>query len=585
MTPAGGADGEPAGRRERPSRSEWAAALALTAAVAALAVVRLACAGGLWRDEAGALRLATLPSLREACGLFQHEAFPPLFLVTVRAYVRLAGGGDLALRAFGLAVGLGIAGALWLNARTTARTVPLLSLALLGLDAPFLIFADSVRGYGIGSALLLLTYGLLARGLAEPPGRPPAAGRLALDALTALAAVASVQLLLGNAPLLFALCAAAAAVAVARRRWWRAAWTAGCGAAAALSLLPYAGQLAAARREWSAILTYQIGARRIWNRFIETVGPRPVLFVWLLLLAIGVAGVLRELARRRGAEQALEPHRLNVAAFAALTIAGAPLACWAFLEHLGYPPRPWYFLPLMAILATALDTVFGVLSGDGGDVSVAGDGGTGASVAGGKRRRSRRRLRRLHRLRMGAAALVAAAQVLPLSQRLVARQTNADLVAKTVAAAAAPRDLVVVVPWYYGISFDRYYHGAARRLTLPVIEDHGIHRYDLLKASLAAPHPLDDLLQAVATTLRSGGRVWLVGAARWPPPGTTAPPRPPAPRSPAGWHDFPYIVDWSNQLGRFLQQHARTATPVAAGESGPVSDLETMPLAVLQGWR
>src|ERR1700688_4736445 len=83
-----------------------------------------------------------------------------------RARARSRGGGARALRAFGLAVGLGIAGILWLNARTTARTVPLLSLALLGLDVPFLVFGESLRGYGMGSALILLTYGLLARALA-----------------------------------------------------------------------------------------------------------------------------------------------------------------------------------------------------------------------------------------------------------------------------------------------------------------------------------------------------------------------------------------------------------------------------------
>jgi hypothetical protein len=181
--------------------------------------------------------------------------------------------------------------------------------------------------------------------------------------------------------------------------------------------------------------------------------------------------------------------------------------------------------------------------------------------------------------------VVAAAQVLPLSQRLAARQTNADLVAATVAAAAAPRDLVVVVPWYYGVSFGRYYHGAAPWLTLPVVADHRFHRYDLLKPRLAAAHPLDDLLQAVAATLRGGGRVWLVGAARWPSPGAAAALRPPAPGSPAGWHDYPYIVDWSEQLGRFLQLHARGAAAVATAASGAVSDLEDMTLAVLQGWR
>ncbi len=565
---------------------EWAAAALLTAAVAALSLARMLHAGGLWRDEAGEARLATLPTLHEVVGLFQHEAFPPLFPFMVRAYTHLVGGGDQQLRLFGLAVGLGIAACLWLNARTTARTVPLLSLALLGLDVPFLVFGDSVRGYGMGSALILLTYGLMARALALGPGARQWPVRL----LTAVAAIASVQVLMSNAALLLGLCAAAATVALGRRRPGLAAWIVGCGAAAALSLLPYAAQLAAARRQWSPIVVYPIGVRRIALAFADTVGPRLVLWIWLLLIVAGLAGVIGELARRRGGDgwtagggdgrtaggtdggaadrrtdggmgmvAAEDPWRSGVAAFAGLTIAGALLANLLFLLILGYPPRPWYFLPLMALVASALETVFGALSRSGKGFAA---------------------------LRLAVVALVAALQAVPLWEHLDVRQTNADLVAREVAMAAAPQDLVVVMPWFYGVSFNRYYTGAARWLTLPDIPDHRIHRYDFLKARLASSHPLDDVLAAVAATLRSGHRVWLAGSADWrvPVPAAAVPP-PPAPHSPAGWHDFPYMVAWSLQLRQFLQCHATAvaAVPVPGGE--PVSSLEDLRLAVAQGWR
>jgi hypothetical protein len=546
--------GRGAGTEETP-RWEWGAALVLTAAVAALHAVRLLYAGGLWRDEAGAARLAMMPTIREIFGLFQHEAFPLLFPVTVRAFMSWVGGGDGALRAFGLAVGLAIAAILWLNARA-ARTVPLLSLALLGLDVPFLVYGDSLRGYGLGSALILLTYGLLARSLAAPD-EPPV-----LIASLAVAAVASVQVVLSNAALLGALCAAGMVVAVARRRRRLAGWIAGCGALAALSLLPYAAPLAAARREWSVIVTYPTRIVHVWHGFTGTIGPLPVQGVWLVLLVVSLAGAVLGLiraARTSSAISAGEPGSpANVALFAAVTVLFALVADGVFLKTLSYRPRPWYYLPLMALLASAFDAVFS------------------------------RSGRRLGLLRLAVVLLVAGVQWLPwqpMSQQLTARQTNVDLVARQVAAAATPQDLVVVNSWYYGVSFNRYYAGTARWLTLPDIPDHRVHRYDLLKVRMAAAHPIDDVLSAVAATLRSGHRVWLVGGARWPQPGEAVPRLPPAPFTPEGWHDWPYTTAWSRQLGSFLQGHAVHAAAVAVPAGGPVSELEDLPLVVVEGWR
>src|SRR5437870_12301739 len=46
-------------------RAEWTAAVLLTVAVGGLHLLRLLHAGGLWRDEAAAVALATLPTVRE----------------------------------------------------------------------------------------------------------------------------------------------------------------------------------------------------------------------------------------------------------------------------------------------------------------------------------------------------------------------------------------------------------------------------------------------------------------------------------------------------------------------------------------
>lgn len=505
--------------------------------------MRMLHAGGLWRDEAGAARLAMMPTVREIFGLFQHEAFPLLFPVTVRTWMAVVGGGDAALRAFGLLVGLALVGVLWWNARAW-RTVPLLSLALLGLSVPVLIYGDSVRGYGLGSVLLLVMLGLLARALSSP--KAPIAVLAALPVV----AVACVQVVLSNSALLGALCGAAIVVAALRRRWGLAAWIFGSGALAALSLLPYVASLAAARQQWSMIVTYPIQMIRIWHGFQETIGPRLVLGVWLLLLGLGVA--FAWIWRR---DEHGEP-RMDVTLFAALTILFALVADGVFLKTLGYRPRAWYYVPLMVLLAGALDAVWARSGG-----------------------------RRLAAVRAAAVVLVVAAQCVPLWQQATLRQTNVDLVAAQVAAAAAPDDLVVVNSWYYGVSFNRYYTGQARWLTLPDIPDHRVHRYDLLKARMVSRFPIDDVLGTIAAALRSGHRVWLVGGADWPRPGETVQALPPAPFTPEGWHDWPYATSWSRQLGAYLESHAGHLTPVAVPVVDRVSALEHLPLVVVAGWR
>jgi len=519
------------------ARWEWIAAIGLTVAVAALHTVRMLHAGGLWRDEAGAARLAMMPTVREMFGLFQHEAFQLLFPVTIRTWMAVVGGGDAALRAFGLLVGLALVGVLWWNARAW-RTVPLLSLAFLGLSVPVLIYGDSVRGYGLGSVLLLLMLGLLARALSP---QAPMAPMTVLAALPVVA-VACVQVVLSNSALLGALCGAAIVVAAIRLRWGLAAWIFGSGALAALSLLPYAASLAAARQQWSMIVTYPIQLIRIWHGFQETVGPRLVLGGWLVLLGVGLAVALSR--------------RQDVTLFAALTIVFAVVADGVFLKTLGYRPRAWYYVPLMALLAGSLDAVWARSGG-----------------------------RRLAAVRAAAVVLVIGAGCVPLWQQATLRQTNVDLVAARVAASAAPDDLVVVNSWYYGVSFNRYYTGAARWLTLPDIRDHRVHRYDLLKARMVSRSPIDDVLATISTALKDGHRVWLVGGADWPRPGETVQALPPAPLTPEGWHDWPYATSWSRQLGAFLESHAGQIAPVAVPVDGPVSVLENLPLAVAAGWR
>ena len=109
--------------------------------------------------------------------------------------------------------------------------------------------------------------------------------------------------------------------------------------------------------------------------------------------------------------------------------------------------------------------------------------------------------------------------VVPASKAVQVRQTNMDMIATTLAHTAAEGDVVVVSPWYLGVSFARYYHGPAAWTTLPPIEDHSMHRYDLLQERMASTTPIDSVLAQMGVALASGRHVWVVGELRFPPKG------------------------------------------------------------------
>ena len=544
-------------------------------------------AGGLWRDEAGLAHLAILPSLGEVWRLLPRDSVPILVPIAIRMFSRVAGASDQALRGFGMTIGLAIAAALWLAARSIGRTLPLVSLALVGGNAAFVVFGDSLRGYGLGSLFIVLGFAALGRLLAHPgPGSAAAA---------LLAALGAVHSLFGNAPLVAALCAAAAIAALWRGRRRVAAAALGIGITAGLSLLPYAALLNEAR-SWSTLVSNPISLWQIVRVLAATLGPAAA--VWLGLVGLGLAGVAWRLARRRrqvaasdtfdreleplpagreGPRSGAQPAAGAAAApaavpaapearvfpddalrlFSALVIVLGIAAQLLFLAFLNFTPRAWYDLPLLALVGSALEPLLADLC-----------------------RTPWTRLSRLVLVVALAAVLLPAA--LP---RLRMRMTNADLVARRLALTASSGDLVVVSPWLFGVSFDRYYRGPASWMTLPQMADHRTHRHALLKAALAAPHPIDDVLQGTRRALAGGHRVWLVGKLRVPPPGRSPPILPPAPATAWGWNDQPYAISWELQLGALLRDHATSLRAVPVPSADPISPLEAMPLAVADGWR
>jgi hypothetical protein len=157
------------------------------------------------------------------------------------------------------------------------------------------------------------------------------------------------------------------------------------------------------------------------------------------------------------------------------------------------------------------------------------------------------------------------------------RQSNVDQIAAYLEENARGDDLIVVSPWFLGISFQRYYEGNTPWETVPPLEDHTIHRYDLLSQRMMDPRALDPLLGAIERTLRSGGRVWMAGEIRRWRPRDRRRELPPAPH-PA------YVIRWIAETEHYLATHGTAAEVVPVASDRRMRSRESFRLRVVTGW-
>jgi len=521
--------------------AEWTVAILLSAAVLFLLMVRATNAGALWRDEAATLQLAQMPTLGDVAANFQHEAFPLPFPLLVRSYIALFGATDASLRWFGFVIGVAMVAVAWFNSRAIKDRGPLLLLTLFGLNATFLMWGTSLRGYGLGCVLLLLTLGFTVKALSEPT---------ITNAIAAtLAAIASVQIMINAVPLIAAIAASAFLVFILQRRFRPAIIVGICAALCALSFLPYLKSYLGA--DWSVVLKFPATFFSFWDKFrlaLEEQGLVAALFWYAGVPLIILGAIWRWWTLRRGESSVETDLLLFLLSVGALSI----FAYYAFLKTLSYATRSWYYLPLLCVLAGVIDLISGIL----------------ARVQG----------IRIVRLLFAISALL----FLPFTLWTNAHQrlTNIDIVAHKLETEASPNDLIVLNPWHFAPSFSRYYHGPTPWITVPTMSEHRIHRYDLMKSKTTELDPLDDVRAAIRQTLQSYHRVWVVGGAL--PPHENMPRLGPAPNPYFGWAG--YMNFWSMELGSFLATHASGGNVVLEPAAG-TNENENVPLLVAEGWR
>ena len=539
---------------KRPARPEDSAKTASCARVELLAAIALSLwilllhglflfhAGPLWRDEVGTVDFASMPTLPDFWRNLRYDNFPPLFAGVARVWTLGGLSGDFSLRLLGLLVGLGTLGVFWFCARRCGAGVPLLVLALYAANPLAVRVGDSMRPYGLGFALNLLALTLTWRFVENPRARS--------WLWAALASVLSVQCLYQSAFFLAAFCLAGCAVTLARRQWKTAAQTAAIGIVAALSLLPHLGNILQAR-DWERIAWHSVHPEEIGKALAEALNASGPWLAWcwagLALLAVATALIL-----------SIRSRAWRMFYFAAALLAGA-LFYWLFLEKIALQPRSWYFLILLAPAALSIDVILAGLSAP--------------------------------KMRLGRAglALLLAASTIPAAYASVRlRQSNADLVAERLRKEARPGDVILVLPWYYGVALQRYYTNRFDTLPPMPVEDLRIHRYDLMKQQMMADNPIGPLLDEVRQALRSGHDFWVVGVFMFPPPGQPQPIRPPYRGDPSlDMADACYFSSWMFQLSGMIQSHATSVVeqelPVPGGAG--VYNLENLRLLRFRGWR
>ncbi len=421
-------------------------------------------AGALWRDEANSIQQARLPSWDSLLRSLEYDSFPILYPALLRVWSSLEwGASDAGLRVLGLSTGLALLVSIYLVAKLLGSRRPAIVLVLLAGNALLVSEGDSVRPYGVSLIFLLWTYGLMGRAAARPS--------FGVFSAASLASVLSVQAGYTNALLVGALCVCAAGVAAARgerRRLW---WYFAPGALAALSLVPYAQVLHRAGA-WAAILEHRIDWRQFFGRLVQP-QSLPAVVAWLGFIGLAAAAAGRPGNRPR------DPSLLRYKVWALLLSLAVQLA---FLQAAGMTPFPRYFLPLAILAAFAIEEALEAWN----------PGLRTAAVT---------------------AALLLTAWPAWASVRM--RHTNVDEVARLLGQRAGPRDLIVVSPWFLHTSFQRYYRGTCRWITVPDLDRDPMTRYDLVRRAMMEPRGESGAALGLRAALERGGTVWFVSQRPW----------------------------------------------------------------------
>ena len=530
----------------RAQRIEIVAGVVFTCILVAFHLMLLFSRGPLWRDEISSLVLAAQPTLRDFWAGLSLDPFPAFFFLLLRFWRWMAGESDFSLRIFGCLVGLAGLAASWVSAYLTGRKTPLLSLLLLGACPTLLIWGDSLRAYGTGVFWVVLAFGMFWKVIERP--------RIGTVILTGVVAILSVHSIYTNSLLIFACGVAAAIVAARRRQGSRAALPLLIGGVAGLSLLPYVPVLRELSN-WASLLRvdYPLGSSfaMMGNTLLGT--HQVFLWIWVILAVAAAGTVLVVQGRSHFTDGAPELRdRALYAVIAAVVGLGATMT---FFRVVGWGTNVWYYLPVLAVIAVAIDVILDFRS-----------------------------LNVWAPITRAGVALAGLAVTSPLLfDAADTRASNLDIIAARIAKNSTAGDYVIIYPFVDGVTFKRYFHGEADWTTIPTLKNLPVAHWQEMILPFSTPDVIRPIIDHIEQTLRSGHNVWV--AATW---RLEAPDSPPvvAPLDPAHPRPLGYLLRaWGEQFVYELRTHAKQMDAYAVPGDQPVSIYEHSHIARFSGWK
>ncbi len=504
--------------------------------------------GGLWRDEVNTVNLATQPTWSDLWLHHNQDSFPLLFASTIRVWSGIFGSGDDGLRVVGVLIGLGVVGALWINARWMGLRFPFWPLVLVGANPMVIRYGDSLRAYGLGLLLMFLMFGAMWKVVQSSQRR--------WLILASVCAVLAVHALYYNAVLLFGLGAGACAAAYVQGSWRPAARALAVGAIAALSMLPYLPMFLHAN-DWNFLVQYPFTLPWMWQRLCELTGSPHWIGIYLWPALTGAALVAALITFRKPHSSPGDSLRTQRAVFGAVSLLVGLIAYAGFLKLLNYYTQVWYYIALIGFAAACIDPIL--------------EPGTSRFHASARAA-----------LAIGFLGLTA----FPCARIIGYRHTNIDLAAQALKTLARPNDLILVTRWECGVTADRYLKGAVPWYTIPPLSDLRFQAYQPIMAQMRAEAPLAPILAQAEATLRAGHRVWLLGDLQVPPKGQLVPKLARVREDGKGWRGSPaFYMVWVMEVTAFLQEHATRSASIPVKVDQPSINFETLPLRVVEGWR